>query len=94
VITSDNPRFEDPERIIDDILRGVRRNSIYYIFVDRREAIERALRMAESGDIVLIAGKGHEEYQIINDMKIPFSDKSVVQNFFRSKKIRVRGADI
>lgn len=86
VITSDNPRFEDPEKIISDILEGVKKDSVYYIFVDRKEAIERALEMAEKGDIVLIAGKGHEEYQIVRDVKIPFSDSQVVFEFFQTKR--------
>lgn len=86
VITSDNPRFEDPQKIISDIVEGVNQNSVYYIFVDRKEAIYRALEMAQKGDIVLIAGKGHEEYQIIGDRKIPFSDKQVVLEFFKTKK--------
>ncbi len=85
VITSDNPRFEDPERIISDILEGVKEDSVYYVFVDRKEAIIRALEMAQEGDIVLIAGKGHEEYQIIKDMKIPFSDVQVVKEYFEIK---------
>lgn len=85
VITSDNPRFEDPERIISDILEGVKEDSVYYVFVDRKEAIIRALEMAQEGDIVLIAGKGHEEYQIIRDMKIPFSDVQVVKEYFEIK---------
>ncbi|CUS87652.1 UDP-N-acetylmuramoyl-L-alanyl-D-glutamate--2,6-diaminopimelate ligase [Candidatus Kryptobacter tengchongensis] len=86
VITSDNPRFEDPEKIISDILEGVKINSVYYIFVDRKEAIWRALEMAEKGDIVLITGKGHEEYQIVRDVKIPFSDSQVVLEFFQTKR--------
>ncbi|MFN3133944.1 MAG: UDP-N-acetylmuramoyl-L-alanyl-D-glutamate--2,6-diaminopimelate ligase [Candidatus Kryptonium sp.] len=85
VITSDNPRFEDPEGIISDILKGVKENSVYYVFVDRKEAIERALEMAERNDIVLIAGKGHEEYQIIRDIKVPFSDSQVVFEYFKTK---------
>ncbi len=86
IITSDNPRFEDPQKIISDIVEGVKQNSVYYIFVDRKEAIYRALEMAQKDDIVLIAGKGHEEYQIIGDRKIPFSDKQVVLEFFKTKK--------
>ncbi len=86
IITSDNPRFEDPQKIISDIVEGVKQNSVYYIFVDRKEAIYRALEMAQKGDIVLIAGKGHEEYQIIGDRKIPFSDKQVALEFFKTKK--------
>ncbi len=86
IITSDNPRFEDPEKIISEILAGVKKDSVYYVFVERREAIERALEMAKKGDIVLIAGKGHEEYQVIGDVKVPFSDKQVVMEFFKTKE--------
>ena len=85
IITSDNPRFEDPNAIIDEIVKGVDKSSVYYIFVDRKEAIERALEMASTGDVVLIAGKGHEEYQIIKDEKIPFSDREVVEKYFKAK---------
>ncbi len=85
IITSDNPRFEDPEKIISDILDGVKENAVYYVFVDRKEAIERALEMAERNDIVLIAGKGHEEYQIIRDIKVPFSDSQIVFEYFKTK---------
>ncbi|CUS98537.1 UDP-N-acetylmuramoyl-L-alanyl-D-glutamate--2,6-diaminopimelate ligase [Candidatus Chrysopegis kryptomonas] len=86
IITSDNPRFEDPEKIISDIVEGVKKDSVYYVFVDRKEAIERALEMAQKGDIVLIAGKGHEEYQVIGDVKVPFSDRQVVMEFFKTKE--------
>src|SRR5204863_6940959 len=70
VITSDNPRSEDPDRIIDEILRGVthdtRREEMRLLTIpDRREAIEKAIGLARSGDLVLIAGKGHEKYQVI-----------------------------
>lgn len=86
IITSDNPRFEDPQKIILDIVEGVKQNSVYYTFIDRKEAINYALEIARKGDIVLIAGKGHEEYQIIEDKRIPFSDKQVVLEFFKTKK--------
>lgn len=78
VITSDNPRTEDPMRIISDIERGF--NGVNYKVVeDRREAIRDALGKAEEGDVVFIAGKGHENYQILKNTVIPFSDKDVVE---------------
>ncbi len=74
VITNDNPRSEDPSSIIADILRGVRGEN-YRVIPDRFEAIREAIRMAEKGDIVLIAGKGHEEYQEIKGERFHFSDQ-------------------
>ncbi len=78
VVTSDNPRTEDPQAIIDDILKGVERKSVRSI-VDRREAIEQTLRRANKGDVILVAGKGHEEYQIIGTQRSHFSDRDVVE---------------
>lgn len=83
VLTSDNPRSEDPEMIMKDILKGIdsrkgARGEVL-VLLDRREAIERALSLAEPGDVVLILGKGHEDYQILGDVKIPFDDRQVVQ---------------
>jgi UDP-N-acetylmuramoyl-L-alanyl-D-glutamate--2,6-diaminopimelate ligase len=85
VVTSDNPRQEDPERIIDEIMTGVRPGSNAYKETDRKEAIRMALRLAGKGDVVLIAGKGHEDYQVIGDRKIHFSDREVVDAFVRSQ---------
>ncbi|MCX7977903.1 MAG: UDP-N-acetylmuramoyl-L-alanyl-D-glutamate--2,6-diaminopimelate ligase [Bdellovibrionaceae bacterium] len=81
-ITSDNPRTEDPEKIIADIMGGIPRGSKKQVqaIVDRREAIATALKSAQKGDVVLIAGKGHEDYQIVGTNKIPFSDFSVAQD--------------
>ena len=74
VLTSDNPRTEDPNKIIEDVLKGMKNNN-YKVIVDRREAIVEAVKLAEKGDIILIAGKGHEDYQIIGREKIHFDDK-------------------
>lgn len=83
VITSDNPRYEEPQTIADEIVRGIEKGfSNYKIILDRRIAIEEALLNAENGDIVLIAGKGHEEYQVVRDNKIPFDDRKVAREFF------------
>ena len=73
IVTSDNPRSEDPQKIIDDVLEGAA--STIQVEVDRARAIERAVQNAEPGDIVLIAGKGHEDYQIIGAEKIHFCDR-------------------
>ena len=78
VVTSDNPRSEGPEAIIRDILPGmVGGKAQYLIEPDRAEAIRLALREAEAGDVVLIAGKGHEEYQIIGTKRHYFDDRKI-----------------
>jgi len=80
VITSDNPRSEDPNRIIEEIQRGItpdtRRDSGQRILaiVDRRAAIAKAIELARRGDLVLVAGKGHEKYQVIGNQVVPFDD--------------------
>jgi UDP-N-acetylmuramoyl-L-alanyl-D-glutamate--2,6-diaminopimelate ligase len=81
VITSDNPRTESPASIIDDILTGVMHTKSEQIIVevDRKQAIKKAIEMARTGDVVLIAGKGHEDYQIIGTQKLPFSDFAVAE---------------
>ncbi|MDI6640781.1 MAG: UDP-N-acetylmuramoyl-L-alanyl-D-glutamate--2,6-diaminopimelate ligase [Elusimicrobiota bacterium] len=83
IVTSDNPRTEDPEKIVLDIEVGIRRinKQNFTIIIDREEAIKKAIEIAKSGDIVLIAGKGHEKYQIIGDKLVPFEDKEVVKRF-------------
>jgi UDP-N-acetylmuramoyl-L-alanyl-D-glutamate--2,6-diaminopimelate ligase len=86
-ITSDNPRTEDPQLIIDQILAGVPREYGAHVVVeaDRRQAITLALAEATSGDVVLIAGKGHEEGQIIGDRRIPFDDRAVAEDILRGR---------
>lgn len=77
-ITSDNPRTEDPIKIIDDIELGIKETGTeYFVIPDRREAIFKAVGQAQSGDVVLIAGKGHENYQIIGNDKFDFDDRRV-----------------
>jgi UDP-N-acetylmuramoyl-L-alanyl-D-glutamate--2,6-diaminopimelate ligase len=75
ILTSDNPRREDPLRIIEEIKEGLIDGTPYLIIPDRREAIREAIRRARKDDTVLIAGKGHEIYQIIGDERIPFDDR-------------------
>ncbi|MDR0371120.1 MAG: UDP-N-acetylmuramoyl-L-alanyl-D-glutamate--2,6-diaminopimelate ligase [Prevotellaceae bacterium] len=84
VLTSDNPRFEEPQTIIDDMLTGLDNDQKKQtlVIVDRREAIRTACTIAQAGDIVLIAGKGHEDYQIIQGVKHHFDDKEEVLNCF------------
>lgn len=83
IATSDNPRTEDPKRIIDDIEPGIDKScTIYLREVDRRKAIRSALEIAKPEDLVLIAGKGHETYQIIGTEKLPFDDREVVREYY------------
>ena len=84
IITSDNPRFEEPEDIINDMLAGLDTKQMKKVvsIVDRREAIRTACMMAEKGDVILIAGKGHEDYQEIQGVKHHFDDKEVVKEIF------------
>ena len=87
IITSDNPRFEEPQDIIDDMLAGLDARQMKKVIsiVDRREAIRTACMMAEKGDVILIAGKGHEDYQEIQGVKHHFDDKEVVREIFEIK---------
>ena len=79
IVTSDNPRFEDPDAIIGDILKGIEDQSSVIVEPNRREAIKKALEIREEGEVVVILGKGDEEYQIIYDQKLPFDDREVVR---------------
>ena len=82
IFTSDNPRTEDPEQILREMEEGVEAGDKYLKIADRHEAIKTAVMLAEPGDIVLLAGKGHEDYQIVGTEKLPFNDKSVVKEYF------------
>ena len=88
IITSDNPRSEDPEDIINDMVGGLDAKQMRKVvtIVDRREAIRTACMMAQKGDVVLIAGKGHEDYQEIQGVKHHFDDKEVVREIFGLNK--------
>ena len=87
IITSDNPRSEDPFAIISDIERGMKKSGYnqYEVEADRRKAIEQALAIATPGDYVLVAGKGHENYQIIGDRIIPFNDIGIIQELLERR---------
>ena len=84
IITSDNPRFEEPQAIIDDMLAGLDSKQMKKVLsiVDRREAIRTACMLAKKGDVVLVAGKGHEDYQEIQGVKHHFDDKEVLRDIF------------
>ena len=85
IITSDNPRFEKPLDIIDDILTGVRKAGGEYITIpDRNEAIRYSIQNAKDGDIIVIAGKGHEDYQEIQGVKHHMDDHETVMDVKRS----------
>jgi UDP-N-acetylmuramoyl-L-alanyl-D-glutamate--2,6-diaminopimelate ligase len=84
IITSDNPRTEDPELIIKDILAGIQENSNRYTVIsDRKIAIEKSIEIAKPGDTIIIAGKGHETYQIIGTVKNHFSDVEVALEYIK-----------
>ena len=84
IITSDNPRFEEPQDIINDMLAGLTPQQMKKVvsIVDRKEAIRTACMMAQKGDVILIAGKGHEDYQEIKGVKHHFDDREVVREIF------------
>ncbi len=82
VITDDNPRSEDPARIVGQILAGLRDPQRAQVQHDRRRAITDALAAAHPGDVVLVAGKGHEDYQIVGEQVLAFSDRQVISDYF------------
>ncbi|MDJ0529285.1 MAG: cyanophycin synthetase, partial [Microcystis sp. M53600_WE12] len=75
IVTSDNPRTESPERILQDIVAGIPPEITVQVISDRALAIDTAIQAAQPGDGVIIAGKGHEDYQILGTEKIPFDDR-------------------
>lgn len=87
VVTSDNPRTEEPAAIVEDILKGLstsaRKNA--HVEIDRREALAWTFRQAAPGDVILIAGKGHEDYQIVGTTKLPFSDAEVASELLEKE---------
>lgn len=88
IITSDNPRFEEPQAIINDMLAGLNAQQMKKVIsiVDRKEAIRTACMMAKKGDVILVAGKGHEDYQEVCGVKHHFDDKEVLKEIFDSQK--------
>lgn len=79
IVTSDNPRFEKPEEIINDIITGVKKASGEYItIIDRREAIKYAIENGQEGDVIVLAGKGHEDYQEIEGIKYPMDERIII----------------
>ncbi|MGN1089892.1 MAG: UDP-N-acetylmuramoyl-L-alanyl-D-glutamate--2,6-diaminopimelate ligase, partial [Huintestinicola sp.] len=85
IVTSDNPRTEDPDRIIDDIVAGLAGENVPYDRItDRREAIFHAVRIAQKGDVIVLAGKGHEDYQILGDVHIHFDEREICAEALRA----------
>ncbi len=84
IITSDNPRTEDPSAIIDDIVAGIDKDN-YVVVENRKDAIAKAIDIAEPGDVVVIAGKGHEDYQILKTGKIHFDEREVIDEILSSR---------
>lgn len=86
LITSDNPRTEDPDKIVEDIIPGVARTKAEYkVIVNRTEAIRYALKIAKKNDIVILAGKGHEDYQIIGTEKIHYDEREIIRDILSGK---------
>ncbi len=78
IVTSDNPRTEDPQEIIKDILNGINKKKQIYSEVSRREAVKKAMKLAAENDIIILAGKGHETYQIFNEDKTEFDERKII----------------
>ena len=83
IITSDNPRSESPDAIIDAVKSGCELDSAVYVQSDRRAAISQAMQLANAGDVVVIAGKGHETTQIIGDVVLAFDDRVVARELVK-----------
>ena len=85
IVTSDNPRTEEPMSIIKDIEAGIEKDN-YIVIENRKEAIKEAMNMAGEGDVIVIAGKGHETYQILKDKTIHFDEREVIKEILDSAK--------
>ena len=87
IVTSDNPRTEDPQAIIDEILAGMKaRRGTVKVIVDREEAIRWAIDNARSGDVILLAGKGHEDYQVVGREKHHMDEREIVAEYIERRK--------
>ena len=86
IITSDNPRYEKPEDIIADIITGIEKTDGKYVsIVNRKEAIAYAIHHGEPGDIIVLAGKGHEDYQEIEGKKYPMDERVLIQEILEGR---------
>jgi UDP-N-acetylmuramoyl-L-alanyl-D-glutamate--2,6-diaminopimelate ligase len=89
IITSDNPRFEEPEAIIADIVTGIKRTDGKYItIINRKEAIAYAIDHGQPGDIIVLAGKGHEDYQEIRGVKYPMDERVLIKEILDERALR------
>jgi UDP-N-acetylmuramoyl-L-alanyl-D-glutamate--2,6-diaminopimelate ligase len=89
IITSDNPRFEDPQAIIDDIVTGIRKTGGAFTTIpDRKEAIRYAIRNGQEGDVIILAGKGHEDYQEICGKKYPMDERVLIREILDEETVR------
>jgi UDP-N-acetylmuramoyl-L-alanyl-D-glutamate--2,6-diaminopimelate ligase len=87
ILTTDNPRSEDPEMILAHMVAGVADGSEHEVVIDRRAAIQRAIELAEPGDVVVIAGKGHETVQIVGDRRLPFDDREEAERALALRRV-------
>ncbi len=85
IVTSDNPRSEDPQKIIEDILQGIKNPKSTVVISDREKALEEAIKWQEKDEVLLILGKGDETYQEINGEKIPFDDREIIKNLIKNR---------
>ena len=88
ILTSDNPRFEEPDAIIQDMVAGLTSADMEktLCITDREQAIKTAVKLAQKGDVILIAGKGHEDYQEVKGVKHHFDDREIVRNLFANQQ--------
>ena len=88
ILTSDNPRFEEPEAIIEDMVAGLSTadKETALCITDRKQAIKTAIALAQKGDVILVAGKGHEDYQEIKGVKNHFDDREIVRQLIGNKE--------
>jgi UDP-N-acetylmuramoyl-L-alanyl-D-glutamate--2,6-diaminopimelate ligase len=87
VVTSDNPRTEDPQQILDDVVAGIPAGIDLVVEGDRAQAIAKAIAEAEADDLVLVAGKGHEDYQILGTEKVHFDDREQAEQALRQRLV-------
>ena len=89
ILTSDNPRFEEPDDIIKDMVAGLSASDMEktLCITDRKQAIKTAIMLAKKGDVILIAGKGHEDYQEIKGVKHHFDDREIVREIFKNQTV-------
>ena len=92
ILTSDNPRTEEPEAILKEIEVGVKKSKgNYEIIVERKEAIRKAVKMANTKDIIVLSGKGHEQYQEINKVKYPFDERKMIKEVIQEAEVKTKG---